>query len=73
MLGHHLQVAFQGEGARPRLNQDQFPLAEVEEQEAKNPMVAVGQDSRWGLNSKAMVEEVQASLNLQAVESPEDR
>ena len=46
MLGHHLQVAFQGEGARSRLDQDQFPLAEVEEQEAKNPMVAVGQDSR---------------------------
>ena len=72
MPDHHLQEAFQGKEATP-LHQNQFPLAEVEEQEAKNPMVAVGQDSRWGLNSKAMVEEVQASLNLQAVESPEDR
>ena len=58
MPDHHLQEAFRGKEVRPLLHQEQFPMEGAEEQEAKNPMVAVGQDSRLGLNSKAMVEEV---------------
>ena len=76
MFDHHLQVVFrEEEGRRLHPYQGHFPMEGEEGQGAKNPMVAVVQDSILGLNSKAMEEavEVQANLNHLAVESPEDR